>query len=230
MRRLIETVTAAAGWVGHVCRRRIPCRDAVVKLNLGCGLAVHPGWINIDGSLNTLIASLPSVLHRVAYRMSGSSSFYSVEEYCRILAENVFFHADLSHGVPARDNSVDYIYSSHFLEHLHPAEAKALLVSCHRVLKPGGMIRIGVPDLEYALGLFRNGRKRECLDRYFFVEMKGSVYARHKYMYDFELLEGLLRDSGFNSIVRCQFREGEVPDIDHLDNRPEETLFVEARK
>ncbi len=230
MRRLIEITTASAGWMGRVCKRHIPYRHSVIKLNLGCGLAVHTGWINIDGSLNTLIASLPSIVHRAAYRMSGSSSFYTFEEYQRILSENTFFHADLSHGVPARDDSVDYIYSSHFLEHLYPSEANALLVSCYQVLKPGGMIRIGVPDLEYALDMYRAGSKRECLDRYFFVEAKGSVYARHKYMYDFELLTDMLRKAGFGSVDRCRYRQGNVPDVEFLDNRPEETLFVEARK
>ena len=91
-------------------------------------------------------------------------------------------------------------------------------------------MRVGVPDLEHAFKLYQEGRKRECLDKYFFVEDRGSVYARHKYMYDFGLLHGMLRESGFTSIRRCRYREGDVPDVGHLDNRPEETLFVEARK
>jgi len=40
----------------------------------------------------------------------------------------------------------------------------------------------------------------------------------------------LLEKAGFAQIERMTFREGNVPDIDILDNRPDETLFVEARK
>ena len=49
-------------------------------------------------------------------------------------------------------------------------------------------------------------------------------------MYDFDLLRDLLRVAGFDEVARRAFREGVVSDIETLDNRPEETLFVEARK
>lgn len=38
-------------------------RDGLVKINLGCGLRVASGWLNIDGSLNALIASWPNWVH-----------------------------------------------------------------------------------------------------------------------------------------------------------------------
>jgi hypothetical protein len=49
-------------------------------------------------------------------------------------------------------------------------------------------------------------------------------------MYDFELLSAVLQDAGYRDIRQCRYREGEVPDLHLLDNRPEETLFVEARR
>jgi hypothetical protein len=49
-------------------------------------------------------------------------------------------------------------------------------------------------------------------------------------MYDYEMLRELLQKVGFVSISRNNFREGHTPDIARLDNRPEETLFVEAMK
>ena len=54
--------------------------EDVIKINLGCGLAVAKGWINVDGSLNALIASLPNIfLYRLAYRTSGANRFRSEE-------------------------------------------------------------------------------------------------------------------------------------------------------
>jgi predicted SAM-dependent methyltransferase len=51
-------------------------------------------------------------------------------------------------GLPYPDNYFDAIYHSHFLEHLSKSDAHGFTVECFRVLKPGGIIRIVVPDLE----------------------------------------------------------------------------------
>lgn len=55
---------------------------------------------------------------------------------------------DLRQGIPLPDNSCDAVYHSHVLEHLRPVEAEGLLRECFRVLKPGGILRVAVPDLE----------------------------------------------------------------------------------
>ena len=68
------------------------------------------------------------------------------------------------------------------------------------------------------------------LSDYFFVEDKESYYARHKYMYDFDLLSEMLQNAGFSNIVRRDYRQGATPDLAVLDNRPDETLYVEASK
>ncbi len=201
-----------------------------VLLNLGCGLAVTKNWINIDGSLNALVAAMPSAFHVLMYRLTGAKQYYTKSEYCRLLRDHVFIHHDLAYGIPLQDGVANYIYSSHFFEHLHRGDAKHLLSECYRVLKHGSVLRISVPDLEYALALYSSGKKQEMLLNYFFVEDDESHYARHKYMYDFEMLSKLLREIGFRDIQRCQFRVGAVPDIDILDNRPDDSLFVEAKK
>lgn len=229
MRSLIELVTWVSAWSRRLFRLRVRSSDSKpLKLNLGCGLAVHRGWINIDGSLNAMIAGWPRIVHSIAYRLSGANRYYGFPEYDRLLSECLFFHADLTHGIPAPDGSADFIYSSHFLEHLYYKDAEKLLSECHRVLKPGGVLRICVPDLEHACRLIAEGRKHEALTSYFFVEDKASSFARHRYMYDFELLSHVLEKLGFTAISRQSYQRGVTPDIRFLDNRPEETLFVEA--
>jgi SAM-dependent methyltransferase len=205
-------------------------RDGYVKVNLGCGLAVTQGWTNVDASLNALFASWPRAIHKLLYRLSGSNRYYSLEQYCDFLGNNVFIHHDLSHSIPLKDQTADFIYSSHFLEHLFRKDAERLLTDCHRALKPGGIIRISIPDLAYAISLYARGEKKQLLEAYFFVEDKESFLARHKYMYDFELLKLLLENIGFSQVVRCVYQEGQTPDIKQLDNRPEDSLFVEAVK
>ena len=201
-----------------------------IKINLGCGLAVAKGWLNIDGSLNAMVASWPDIAHKILYRFSGANRYYSLSEYSRLLDENEFIHHDLAYGIPFGDNTVDFVYSSHFLEHLFRKDALILLKESYRVLKPGGIVRVCVPDLQYAVSLYNSGNAEQMLEKYFFVDDLDSFMARHKYMYDFELLKKRLIEAGFSNVVRHCFREGATPDLVALDNRAEETLFVEAQK
>ena len=214
-------------------RRVVPAPhpgDGRVKLNLGCGLAVCEGWLNVDASLNALIAGWPLPLLKIMYRASGANRYYSLAEYTGLLASHRFLHHDLSFNLPFPDNSTDFVYSSHFLEHLFREDARRLLSESLRVLKPGGLCRICVPDLAYAVAQYQAGHKKEMLENYFFVEDRASYLARHKYMYDFELLRDVLLELGFVDVRRCAYREGMTPDIALLDNRPEETVYVEAAK
>jgi len=57
-------------------------------------------------------------------------------------------HVDLCHMWPYKDNTFDFAYSSHVLEHFSPDEALFVLKEANRVLKPGGILRTVVPDLE----------------------------------------------------------------------------------
>jgi predicted SAM-dependent methyltransferase len=62
-------------------------------------------------------------------------------------SEDVIAH-NLLKGIPRKDNSFDLVYHSHVLEHFPKAEAPKFIAECYRVLKPGGVIRIAIPDLE----------------------------------------------------------------------------------
>lgn len=62
-------------------------------------------------------------------------------------SEHVIAH-NLLKGIPFPDNSFDLVYHSHVLEHFPKSEAPKFIAECYRVLKPGGIIRIAIPDLE----------------------------------------------------------------------------------
>ena len=51
-------------------------------------------------------------------------------------------------GVPFQNNQFDAVYHSHVLEHFPKDKAVLFIKECYRVLKPGGIIRIAIPDLE----------------------------------------------------------------------------------
>lgn len=153
--------------------------------------------------------------------------------------------ADITHDIrlrwPFKNNSADVIFGSHVLEHLTKIEGKYVIQECNRILKINGTLRLSVPDLRLFAEKFVNN------DITFYKEVlnmkdgpiDGTMSERfmyvvsgmgHKYQYDVESLHKLLKDCGFDEINKRQYRESDIPEIDLLDNRPEQSLFVEARK
>jgi SAM-dependent methyltransferase len=93
---------------------------------------------------------------------------------------------DINHGLPFGSEEVDACYASHVLEHLRRDQARFLLLECFRVLRPGGIIRLAVPDLE--------GVAREYL-RVVERAEKGEQAAIAQYEWiTLELLDQLVRD------------------------------------
>jgi SAM-dependent methyltransferase len=210
--------------------RRVRLPSGVVKVNVGSGIEVADGWVNLDGSLHALLSNAPRSVLSLVYRHTKTVSQLRTEAaYIKCLKQHTFVFHNIEHGLPFDENTVDYLYSSHVLEHLDAATAKALVRDMFRVLKPGGRARICVPDLAKAVGLYLEGARHEALE-YFFSDGRVGSYDQHRYMYDFELLAETLVDAGFVEVTKCRYREGAVPDLEQLDNRPEQTLYVEATK
>ena len=51
-------------WARLHARQVVKTDAEIVKVNVGSGLAVAPGWINLDGSLNAVVAKWPSFILR----------------------------------------------------------------------------------------------------------------------------------------------------------------------
>lgn len=114
-------------------------------LNLGCGTKTSDkaGVVNIDLSILLKIKK-NAVLSRLAPLLLNGSR----REKFDALPNNILVH-DLSKGIPYDDGTVDVVYHSHVLEHLDREVAKGFLLEVKRVLRPGGVHRIVVPDFEY---------------------------------------------------------------------------------
>ncbi len=61
----------------------------------------------------------------------------------RLALDTVDIVCDLEKGIPLPDNSVEYAFSSHFLEHV--SDLVFFMKEVHRVLKPGGIFESFVP-------------------------------------------------------------------------------------
>jgi SAM-dependent methyltransferase len=116
----------------------------MVILNLGCGTKTSefPAVINIDWSIYLRLKKSYLADLLVPLLLSGER----LQRY-RELPRNILV-CDISKGLPFADNSVDAVYHSHMLEHLDRSVVDKFLFEVNRVLRPGGIHRIVVPDLE----------------------------------------------------------------------------------
>jgi predicted SAM-dependent methyltransferase len=146
------------------------------------------------------------------------------------------------------DASARYIYASHVLEHLdYPATASALVRECHRILIPGGVLRLVVPGIEKIINAYVADNhaffaiQSELHPSWCTTKLEHLMYAlqqdgEHKYGYDFETLHKLLSGAGFRTIARSDYNASEF-DALRVDTRGIRddaggylSLFVDAVK
>ena len=135
---------------------------------------------------------------------------------------------DVREGIPLKDDSVELIFSEHFLEHVdYPRSAKHYAHEAHRVLAPGGQLITGVPDAAFVLQQYpapteqttemvhRWYAKRDCrsdintyldLINYVFRDQDDDpTYNAHHWAYDHEKLVQLFTEAGFTSVEPWPF-------------------------
>jgi predicted SAM-dependent methyltransferase len=131
---------------------------------------------------------------------------------------------DLTTGLPFATSTVDAIFHEHFLEHLTLAEGYALMLESHRVLRPDGVVRIGVPDGDHPEAAWPAAPTRMLALQEFFRD------PGHRTLYDLETLVLLLAAAGFEQVARRAFGESRLEPCPDSVHRREETLYVEAIK
>jgi predicted SAM-dependent methyltransferase len=147
--------------------------------------------------------------------------------------------ADICAGLPLPDDSFDYIVSIHTLPELSYADQDRALLELRRVLRPGGVLRLSLPDLDKALRAYAT----KDID-YFLIpdeqvqSLSGKMivqllwYGRSRCLFTQEFMGELLLRCGYQSIQFCPYRQtlSPFPGIIELDDRELESFFVEARK
>ena len=177
----------------------------IKRLNWGCGSWIEPGWINADQKDDP-----------------------RQEISC-----------DIRDGLPLDDDSIDYAVSIHALPEISYPDLIPVLRELRRVLKPNGVLRLGLPDVDRTIDAYLRG------DTGFFqipddeVTSHGAKFIVHLIWYgytrtffNYEFMEEMLGKAGYRDVRQCGYKQTHSSHLGiiELDNREEESFFVEAIK
>jgi predicted SAM-dependent methyltransferase len=144
---------------------------------------------------------------------------------------------DLTKRIPVASGSISLIFCEHFIEHVSEADGERFLAECHRMLKPGGTVRISTPDLRKLVEVYLAGKISEWSDLGWnpatpcAMLNEGVRSWGHLFMYDEPQLMAALQKVGFVDLRRVAWRTSSVPGLSDLECRPfHGDLIVEATR
>ena len=206
-------------------------------IQYGCGMSAPEKWVNFDASPTLRIQKLP-LIGKLLVRN-------------KVVFPDAVRYGDITKGLPGIEaNSCDGIYCSHILEHLSLNDCRIALQQTHLYLKPGGVFRCVVPDLEFYIRAYtetvQHQKEKAAMN---FMEssllglperpkgLKGMIIAafgnsHHLWMWDRYSLTAELRKAGFSSVRECTFNDSADPHfklVEH-DGRFQEAVALEAIK
>lgn len=215
--------------------------EGLTRINLGCGPDAPANWINVDGSWNAWFTHHPGLrrfFESIGLFRKGSGEQWKVRPLVH----------DITKPLPFPANSVSAIYGSHVLEHLYRSDAVQLLADCKRVLKPGGILRLVVPDVQTMARnyLAMKASHRESTDHgegeaaadllndqlgfrssapptgsfiFKFYDV-WKDFHHHKWMYDADSLAKLMTGAGYSSVAEKGFCQSDIPGIEEVEVGP----------
>lgn len=136
-----------------------------------------------------------------------------------------FDHIDHKHDIRTlpmfEDDSVELIYASHSLEYFNRAEALDVLAEWKRVLKPGGTIRLAVPDFEALIQVYQQSHNIDNILGPIFGQWspnKNDTSIYHKTVYDYNSLKAVLETAGFSNVTKWDWHQVFVDDWEGYDD------------
>jgi predicted SAM-dependent methyltransferase len=112
------------------------------------------------------------------------------------------------------DGAAGHIYACHVLEHFGRKEYMDVLCEWRRVLRSGGTLRIAVPDYEACAKLYCEGRVDLPVITGLMMGGQRDEYDFHKMVFDEKSLTAALKEAGFASVTRWDWRTTDHADVD----------------
>jgi len=112
-----------------------------------------------------------------------------------------------------KNSSCDLIYASHILEHFDRSDFMSVLHVWYRKLKPGGVLRISVPDFDKVVQVYNQTRDIEKILG-FLTGGQRTEYDYHNMVFNKENLSQALISVGFSEVREWNWRETSHSDID----------------
>ncbi len=201
----------------------------------GCGWSAPKEWINFDASLTLQWERIPLVGRYTK----------NAERFPRNVRSG-----DIVRGLPIPANSCQGVYACHVLEHLTLEDFYKALQNTRALLRPGGIFRLVVPDLESSAReyLVRLGRGDPNANAFFLRETTLGCERRergptglvkrllnrsvHLWMWDEIALTKALQERGFVRIRRCSFGDCEDSMFSLVEERSRfvNAVAMEARR
>jgi SAM-dependent methyltransferase len=229
-------------------------------------LAKNNEGLKIDMNLGYLLKALPAsvntLLKRANHRLRGynleKSSVNRVNLGCGAqkipgyLGIDIGIDAELCldlaiYNLPFKDHSLESVVCISAINYFSYSRAGELIRDVYRVLRPGGIARFAVQDME---SIARRYVEKDV--EFFFQKLPdgkdrfkgptlGDKFAAWfygyaikgtpcQYFYDFDSLKFLFNQAGFSVIERMAFLESRLDQIEMIDNRPDQMFFLEAVK
>ena len=143
-------------------------------------------------------------------------------------------HLDTTQRFPFKEETFDYIFSEHVIEHMSYGHGVKMLAECYRVLKRSGTIRISTPDLAFLVDLTRQN-KTDLQRAYIEWAAKAFIpgapddnevfvinnFVRnwgHTFIYDENTLRGAMMSAGFNKMTKFDQHESADDALRNLEN------------
>ena len=114
-------------------------------IQYGCGLSAPVGWINYDSSPSLIISKIPLIR-------------FVLSNFIPPFPSNIKF-GDIVRGLSLKQETCKGIYASHVLEHLALEDFRRALLNTYSLLSVGGIFRLVVPDLEWAIKEYYNSTR-----------------------------------------------------------------------
>jgi len=168
-------------------------------------LHIGSGWRRLEGWLNSDIQLIPDVM-----QMDATKQF------------------------PFADNTFEYVFAEHMIEHVPYPKGTRMLQECYRVLRQSGVMRVITPDLATIIGLY--GRD-QCSNQREYLQWFSQAFLEdgsppnavlainamfrmwgHQFLYDETTLTYSMTEAGFRDVGRCSLGGSHHQELQNLEN------------